>query len=255
MNVAFPALLVFLIILPGFIFRHSFRQSEKTIIDQTPFATAFVKGVVFAGFLHMPWVMLASQIGHAVDYRALLMLVASPQREDALVSVINQTASNFDWIIFYFISLYLAAALLGFFLRYLVVKFRLDSNRLVGRFLKFDTPWYYLFCGYNEAFEVDGVVVSAIVEIDKTAYVYTGLLKEYFFAPDGTLDRLVIEMAMRRPLSQDKGLAEEVIEDRYERYYVITGDYFVLRYAEIKTLNIEFLKVDAATPQGSPLPV
>lgn len=244
MNVAFPALLVFLIILPGFIFRHSFRLSEKTIIDQTPFAAASVKGLVIAAFLHLPWVVLAEQIGHPIDYNALLMLLSSPQRENALVETIRQAADSFNWIVFYFISLFLGAALFGLLLRSIVVKFKLDRNRFVGRFVKFDTPWYYLFCGYNETFEVDGVVVSAIVEIDKTAYVYTGLLKEYFFAPDGTLDRLVIEMAMRRPLSKDKESDGDDIEERYERFYTIAGDYFVLRYAEIKTLNIEFLRVD-----------
>lgn len=249
MNVAFPALLVFLIILPGFIFRHSFRLSEKTSIDQTPFATAFVKGIVWAAFLHLPWVSIAALISHPVDYEALLMLLASPQRENALITVIAQAGKDFPLIIFYFISLYLASALIGVILRQTVVSFRLDSRKLIGQFVKFDTPWYYLFSGYNEEFEVDGVVISAIVEVDKTAYLYTGLLKEYFFAPDGTLDRLILEMAMRRPLSQDKESEEEEPEQRYKRFYVVTGDYFVLRHSEVKTLNIEFLRIET---QDSP---
>ncbi|ABQ28078.1 hypothetical protein [Geotalea uraniireducens] len=248
MNIAFPALLVFLIILPGFIFRFSFRISEKTVIDQTPFATAFVKGVIIAGFFHLPWSWIASLIGHPIDYNALLMLLASPQRESALVTIIANVADDFPIIILYFISLFIFAAALGTLLRSLVVKFKLDRNELIGPFVKFDTPWYYLFSGYHEAFESDGVVVSAIVEIDKTGYIYTGLLKEYFFAPDGALERIVIEMAMRRPLSNNKSSDENNIEERFERFYKIDGDYFVLRYSEIKTLNIEFLRVQEMNP-------
>ncbi|RQW83309.1 MAG: hypothetical protein EHM79_16470 [Geobacter sp.] len=247
MNIAFPALLVFLIILPGFIFRHSFKLSEKAIIDQTPFATAFVKGVVLAALLHLPWVAIASRIGYPVDYNALLMLLASPQRENALLPVINAVAYHFNIIIFYFVSLYLASALLGVLLRYLVVQFKLDKRSYIGPLVKFDTPWYYLFNGYQENFDIDGVVVSAIVEIDKNPYLYTGLLKEYFFAPDGTLDRLVLEMAMRRPISKDRNSDEETGENPDERFYEITGDYFVLRYSEIKTLNIEFVRVELST--------
>jgi hypothetical protein len=79
--------------------------------------------------------------------------------------------------------------------------------------------------------------------MDKTAYLYTGVLDECFFAPDGTLDRLVLEMAMRRPFSGDKESTDETTEQKYERFYKITGDYLVLRYSEIKTLNIEFVRV------------
>lgn len=180
------------------------------------------------------------------------MLLASPQRETALVAIIADVANQFPRIVLYFFSLYIFAAAFGSLLRYIVVKFKFDRNAIIGPFVKFDTPWYYLFSGYHEAFDVDGVVVSAIVEIDKTGYIYTGLLKEYFFAPDGTLERIVIEMAMRRPLSCNKTSDENNIEERFERFYKIDGDYFVLRYCEIKTLNIEFLRVQDLGSENLP---
>ena len=250
MNIAFPALLVFLIILPGFIFRFSFRISEKTVIDQTPFATAFVKGVVISALFHLPWSLICRLIGHPVDYNALLMLLASPQRELALVTIISDVANEFPRIVLYFVSLYIFSAALGRLLRYAVVKFKLDRNEIIGPFVKFDTPWYYLFSGYHESFNVDGVVISAIVEIDKTGYIYTGLLKEYFFSPDGTLERIVIEMAMRRELSNDRKSDENNLEEHFQRYYKIDGDYFVLRYSEIKTLNIEFIRVQGSDAES-----
>jgi hypothetical protein len=73
------------------------------------------------------------------------MLLASPQRDNALVSAIDTTAKHFGIIIFYFVSLYLATAALGLFLQHLVVRFKLDKKDVIGRFVKFDTPWYYLF--------------------------------------------------------------------------------------------------------------
>lgn len=243
MNIAFPALVVFLIILPGSIFHLAFKSTEKTVVDQTPFAATFVKWIVLAGLLHLVWVAAAGAIGFPVDFNTLLMLLASPQRENSMVLAIESAARHFEKILTYFMTLFAFAAVLGYLLKVSVVKYRLDMTPIIGPFLGSDTPWYYLFTAHNEDFEVDGVVISAIVEIEKTGYIYTGLLKEYFCAPDGTLDRLVLEMTMRRPLSADV-LDGPVTEDKFARFYRIEGDYFVLRYAEITTLNIEFLKVE-----------
>lgn len=254
MNIAFPALLVFLIILPGSIFHFAFKKTEKTVVDQTPFASTFVKWVVLAGLLHSAWVVGSAIFGHPVDFNILLMLLASPQRENSLVLAIESAARHFELTMFYFMSLFAGAAILGSAMKELVVRCKLGTWPYIGPFIKSDTPWYNLFTAQSEDYDIDGVVISAIVEIGKTGFIYTGLLKEYFFAPDGTLDRLVIEMTMRRPITTDKEPEVEDVEEKDARFYKINGDYFVLRYSEITTLNIEFIKlVDAAADETLPL--
>lgn len=259
MNIAFPALLVFLIILPGSIFHFSYKTSEKSDVDQTPFASTFVKWVILAGILHSVWVAAAGAIGLPVDFNILLMLLTAPQRENSLVLAIESAARHFELTMIYFMTLFTGAALLGVFAKSLVARYRIEKWPYIGQYFKRDTPWYNLFTAHSEEFDIDGVVISAIVEVGKTGYIYTGLLKEYFFATDGTLDRIIIEMAMRRPITTNKGTedegAEEKTVEKESRFYKIPGDYFILRYSEIRTMNIEFIKLeDAPIEETLPLP-
>ena len=51
---------------------------------------------------------------------------------------------------------------------------------------------------------------------------------------------------MRRPLDADKSGGED--DDRLNRFYVVDGDYFVLRYSEVITLNVEYITLKMAQP-------
>jgi hypothetical protein len=55
---------------------------------------------------------------------------------------------------------------------------------------------------------------------------------------EGNIDRLVLVSASRRMLQNDKGVVEESI-----RFYPIDGHYFVLKYNEVKNLNIEYFNI------------
>jgi hypothetical protein len=102
------------------------------------------------------------------------------------------------------------------------------------------------------------VAIGAVVSLGGTAYLYTGVLVEYFLDDQGQLNRLVLTSAGRRPLSEDALQASEpgpsdwleiegslgegappAVTD--ERFYPIEGDYFVLRYSEVLTLNVRYL--------------
>lgn len=57
---------------------------------------------------------------------------------------------------------------------------------------------------------------------------------------------------MRRPLEADKPVSSAV----ESRFYPVDGDYFVLRYTETITLNIQYIKLGdpADSPAGASLP-
>ena len=67
--------------------------------------------------------------------------------------------------------------------------------------------------------------------------------REIFLTTEGNIDRLVITNAMRREISKDKD-SKEADTDLLKRFYPIDGDYFVLKYSEVKNLNVQFLKID-----------
>lgn len=87
-------------------------------------------------------------------------------------------------------------------------------------------------------------MISAIVEVAKEGVLYVGVLDDFFFDADGKLDRLILQGVARRPLSADKSKNETDAEVA-NRFYEIDGDSFVLRYEDVKTLNVQYVKLTA----------
>jgi len=150
----------------------------------------------------------------------------------------------------YFLSLVALAYIGPRALRWAIVHFRWDrvSSPLSGwlRFSK--APWYYLLSGaeFAKDDQPDLISISAIVNVGGQPVLYSGVLEDYFFDEDGQLNRLILSEVVRRPLDKDKAPAEPRASE--DRFYPIDGDYFVLRYSEAVTLNVEYIKLtDEAT--------
>jgi hypothetical protein len=242
-NVAFSALLVFLLLLPGFLFRTYFKRAEKVVLDIKPFGQAAIDAFLAALVLDLVWYWGAALLtSYRVNFNALLTLVAGDKSANFDGAIATVAADPWHPGVF-FASLYAFAIVAGYGLRYAVTRWRLDRRGApLANFLRFDTPWYYLFTGYDRPTPPDGVAIGAVVCLGSTAYLYTGVLIEYFLDDQGQLNRLVLASAARRPLSDDEAASGD--QDRPlidERFYPIEGDYFVLRYSEVLTLNVRYL--------------
>ncbi|MEW8381779.1 MAG: hypothetical protein AB2704_08030, partial [Candidatus Thiodiazotropha taylori] len=120
MNVAFPALLTFLLILPGFIFRGAFTRSERTQLDNRPFTSETVKSLILAIFLHALWLKLTNLITTiSIDYQVFLTLFTAA-RGDLLELAINRSAVHMPAFITYLMSIYICAYLFGLIAQKLV---------------------------------------------------------------------------------------------------------------------------------------
>jgi hypothetical protein len=76
-NVAFSALLVYLLLLPGFLFRTYFKRAEKVVLDVKPFGQAAVDAFLTAIVIDPVWYWLAYLVtGTRVDFHALFSLIA-----------------------------------------------------------------------------------------------------------------------------------------------------------------------------------
>ena len=53
MNIAFPALLLFLLLVPGFLFRTAFKSLEGEQVDAGPFASTTLKSILMAIALNL----------------------------------------------------------------------------------------------------------------------------------------------------------------------------------------------------------
>ena len=255
MNVALPAIIVFLLVLPGFIFRDRYKRTERTVLDYAPFGRVVAEAVLWAAALHAIWLAGAWLFrGHFFRLDILMgLLSASPTAQARAIEDLDRQA---DWLAEYFASLLLASLLIPIVLRSVITRWRLDRfGHWLAPVVRFhDAPWYYLLSGADFAKEElpDLIKISAIVDVAGEPYLYQGFLDDFYFNPDGELDRLVLEEASRRPLANDKpkpdgGKQAGAVD---ERFYPIDGDYFVLRYSEAITLNVVYLKLNDQGSRG-----
>ena len=249
MNVALPAIVLFFILLPGFAFRTLFKRIERTSLDYSPFGQVVTEAVGWAALLHGLWLTLAYVfLGQRVQTDVLIGLLGSDA--SAAAAAVRQVRASDAWVATYFGSLYAASIFGGYAARALISHFRLDrSDRRFARLFRFgQAPWYYLLTAAElpDSEQPDLIVASAVVEIGKVPYLYTGVVEHYYFGDDGQLDRLVLSDASRRPLSADKEFPEQ---GRAERFYAIDGNFFVLRYSEAVTLNIQYVRLEKLAPE------
>jgi hypothetical protein len=239
MNVALSAILVFLIVAPGFAFRSRYRRIERTSFDFAPFGEAVVLGVAFAAVFHLIWLGAAYLDGWRLNLRDLLLLLGSDPAAQTLA--IQRVGAHQLPILAYFLTILLAPFALAPAVRRLAERqgWNLPDSRLY-RLFGIDAPWYYLLRVQAERRGVDALV-SAIVDFGGKCYVVRGLVADFFVHPSGELDRIVLEFADRRPLEADQGAGGAAAE----RYYQIDGDFFVLRYSEAITLNVQYLEFGA----------
>jgi hypothetical protein len=254
-NVALPAIVIFFVLLPGFILRTRLKRVERTSLDFSPFGEVVAEAVVWSVLAHCLWLALTYIVaGQTFQPLVLLKLLSGAVivQEGAATAF----AASFWRVTSYFLSLLIAAFVLPMALRAIITKYRLDrsTSRFSYIFRFHKAPWYYLLTGADFAADEapDMILISAIVEVGKEAVLYVGVLDEFYVDSEGQLDRFVLQNVARRPLSRDKPTpcandgAEAVIEP--VRFYDVDGDSFVLRYSEAITLNIQYVRLAIRVP-------
>lgn len=250
MNVALPALVVFLCLLPGFIFRSRLKRVESTSLDYSPFGRIVSEGVLWAGVLHAVWIALCPAFGDVADLSIALKLLSS--NLDVHGKALNAVATQIPRIASYFVSLYAGAYVVPSVVRWLITKYRLDryDGDWSWLFRFNDAPWYYLLTGadFDEDDEPDFIEATAIVNVAGEPYLFKGVLDRFYFKSDGTLDRLVLENTTRRKLNEDKGPRRRRSAALADAgFSAIEGDSFVIQYDQVVTLNIQYKKIDLAS--------
>lgn len=272
MSFAFPALLVFLLVLPGIILRYSYARGPWGWASPTSMrrvSEELAYGVAFALVLHVVWLLLVRRLGFEPDVDSMLLLLVGNFGEGSrhLERVVGSVSGHYPGVAAYLVSLYGAAAVAGNVGHRAVRRLKLDHHTKTFRF---DNYWYYMLTGEvllfrenaGEYRRVDGVYLSAVVDHASGSYLYRGIVSDFTFDRDGALDTIVLADAHRRRLVDDRaetgppaGVGPSAPD---ARYYEIRGDFLVLRYAELRTLNLDYFAVTleesaaAAAPEESP---
>jgi len=259
MNIAFPALVVLLLLLPGVLLSYAYRRGffRKTPVTLGPLRDEIGPGIVWALLLHIiSLALLHRGFGWMPDPQIFFGLVDGEPGSGEARGSGGAVAELFT----YLASLNGAAFMLGWSAHGIVRWLKLD---LRYDWLRFSNEWFYLFSGEARVFEtdqskrdvpsirmfvrgtsIDVVFDSAVVEQGDGAMLYWGLLSDYFFDAEGKLDKIVLQEAQRRRLATDADDGEAQLPVTDERFYPIRGNYLVIRYTDVLNLNIEYVVLD-----------
>jgi hypothetical protein len=268
LNIAFPAVFLFLFLSPGFIFHRFYQPREVRAADMTPFSSTVLMASTVAVLVNAAIIGVAVCWGkYEFHLGELVRMLAggSAAGNDGALSPVYRRLDEHPFEPLLFFAATNAVALLGACAwRVAVWVFKLDhpSCRLHS-LIRPPAPWHYLFRGIDVTAEApDGVVIAAIVPLKDETFLYTGLLEDYELTDKGDLDRLILSNAARRRIGDDRNsyatpqpmTDEETTGAKAahsssplssaKRFYPIEGDYFVLRASEFITLNIKFLVLE-----------
>lgn len=149
MNIAFSAVLIFALLLPGLIFLSAYRNGIRSWISPDggdSLARDIAGALIVAIVLHSTWIGLASQIGYTIDFQSVLVFLTGYSEEKAglFAKAIQSAANSSKQLAIYFLTLYCGAAALGFLLHSLVLRFRLDGRIPL---LRHRNQWSHLLSG------------------------------------------------------------------------------------------------------------
>jgi hypothetical protein len=273
MNIAFPALIVLLLLLPGILLRFSHRRGffNRSPVTLAPVRDEIGPGIVLGLFIH-PAALVLLQVA-SIDGPTV----------DTFLTVVNGATSNSSSPpseavvggLWYLIGVNLTALVAGTGLHALVRWQKLD---LRYDWLRFSNEWYYIFSGEARVFKAnqedrdlrsikrfldrdfDFVFISVVVIQGDVPVLYWGALVDYHFDASGRLEKIVLDEAHRRPLRADedgtspkdadtgagagnagnRNAADRPLPFASERFVPIRGSYLVIDYADVRTLNVEY---------------
>lgn len=234
MNIAFPAFFILILILPGFIFQNAYEKVERTNIEKKPFDVSSSLAFFYALLIHSTLCFILVPItGNEVDYKLCIQLLTGSK--NLPVTELTSISDNVPKILAYFSSSFFIAFIVGKIAQSLIFKL----NPYKSSLLAFDTPWYYELTGkLSDTRDAQLIKLSCLVESKNTSFLYYGVLEDFYLNSDGQLDRVVLSDAMRRPIENDQRNSQD---DPQKRFYEIKGDRIILKYDDIKNINIEYL--------------
>ncbi len=255
MNLAFQALAIFALALPGIILKNSYRNGFfwDRPRQQSPIAEEVAYSLLLACALHAVYAPIVSRWWPIELNAVAILLVGQYGKDSALLDgTVQALTAHPGRILTYFVILYAASAGLGITAHLLVRKLELD---LKSRFFRFNHQWHYLLHGEIANFlesnvevaDFDFVSVACVVDTNAGSFLYVGVLDAFYFNRSGDLDLLVLTGAMRRPIDSSK----EDASGAKPEYFFINAEYLYLKYNDVKNVSIRYVLLPPEDPTES----
>ena len=245
MNIAFPAVLIILLVLPGVIFNKCRSVSgrfgsQRQILDEI--FPSFGAAVV----AHLVWVsgcyLLSGWSGLQVDIEAVLLLAAGRLGEQPNSIQAIQAASDHPIaVLIYFSSLLAVCYAAGCWYRRFLV-WRHGSVRALTVFAAQDEFQARRFADWAKVIptalpdsEVACTIVVASLTIGSKSYLYAGFLGNVVWNEStGEPEWIQLWSTSRRDIMEDR----DGDSNMPDTWYDVAGEFFMIRFSEVDTLNL-----------------
>lgn len=255
-NIALTTLVILLLVVPGFVARSAYLSSRftndvlpKNLSDDI--ARAFLYSLPF----HIAGIGVVAHfhlmgIGVGINIPILFRLVSGDYGKDSVFApeIIDNLSQYLHQIGLYFIVLVGLAFGTGRALRWWV--WRQEWDLKYPSLFGYKTKWLYTLFGRGKTSGTLGKdylpYVDVIVDLGEKTRMYRGVVSEFTTDDTGTLKDIVLLAALR-------GKFKKVEEGGSAFYWEeVPGDCLVLRYSEIKNLNVTYVRLPPSSSATQP---
>jgi hypothetical protein len=248
-NIAFTTLVILLLAMPGYIARSAYLTDDFTrdvlptnLTNEIALAILYSLPFHFIGITLVTHLYLSGYITTNVNFDVLFRLLAGQYGNDGaeFSRLSNNLYQYVHRIAAYFFCILLAALLSGILLRKIVWNYKLDVR--IPTLFRYRNRWLYLLTGREQLNLEDPyiTVVDALTELGSTTQLYRGMVVGFTSNENGNLEDLYLGDTFRGKF------AELASGGKLFEWHEIPGEFFILKYADIKNLNISFIPASAA---------
>ena len=250
-NIAFTTLVILVLAFPGYLFRAYYYSGEFTrqILPRNwtdDIAKAIVYSIpfYFVGVILIEFLQHRQIIQHTFRFEfAARVLTAEFGDSSTFAMVVNSIYANWAYITVGYLVVLGLAIVTGAIAKKVVWDYELDVKYSV---LKYRSEWLYRLMGRGQLSDVTHdkilVWVDALTdlptEISGKNRLYRGIVAGLTTNPDGSLKELILTGARWGKFKRNWNG-----ETSFTWEHVTPGDYFYLKYEEIKNLNITYLPI------------
>lgn len=244
MNIAFTSILLFLILVPGFILRLSYRSSKYSVKNlNRGFISELTYAIVPAILLQFLAISFANHFtDYKIDFEVLGYLVLGVDEKLIIQESFRNIRDNLSVIFAYNILLFIFAGVFGQIGLRLVRYYRWD--RIIPSF-RFSNRWSYILSGecldfpdVPDTFEqVYYTTVDVLTELGGKKILYTGELFHYYIDVHGDLK----EIHLRYPERRDFDISGA--------YYKIKSRFIIIPNSSIINMNINYIAREEVPPE------
>jgi hypothetical protein len=249
MSLAIGFLIVFLLAVPGIIFRVTYLSSpySKRNINTTTLEEIY-SSLIPAFIFHSLSVTVLAALGYQINYQFIFnLLIGSNTAKD--INKLNEYLSPF--LVYMSINM-LLNFLCALVLRKIVLRYNLYKKYPP---LSIYNKWYDILKPKKGDVSV---WLDVVLESRNDMLIYRGFLTDFWLDKDGGIKELHMEDVRRRVLSQDEkneiapaavpinqaggttAVDPDAAEEIDERYYYIPGERFIIKYQDVRNMNITY---------------